>query len=227
MNDNRCENRLSLPGRILLSCLLAVTLTGCSCPLPKNKAQTPSTTSYEPRVYIHPASADLSQASIAVLPFQVPANIEKVRGEEVAALFQQTLLRQQAFHKVKLMPDHYGTLKEAMEIGRDEKLDLVLTGKINYLISGSSLGGGRLNLSLRVIDLTSFDTVWYIEQTVDQAMGYPDNSLFHRLGRIFSTPPIPEEDPALTIPVMLTRISRDISRIIKSGHYPSPYSGSL
>ncbi|MFP3983791.1 MAG: hypothetical protein ACLFV2_08905 [Desulfurivibrionaceae bacterium] len=210
----------SFSGKILPAFLLTAVLIGCSPSLPGKPGQDPSITSYNPRVYIHPASADLSQASVAVLPFQIPADMESVRGREIAALFQQTMLEKQVFHKVKLTPDRYGTVEEAMEIARGEQVDLVLAGEVNQIISGSSLGGGRLNLSLRIIDLDSSDTVWYIEQTVDQDIAYPENSMIDRLKRIFSTSRMPEKKVVPTVPVMLTRISQDICRIIKAGHYP-------
>lgn len=223
MNDKSFPHSgiLSLTGKIFLLCILAACLSGCYWHSTKEKVEmAAATTSYEPRVYIHPASADLSRASIAVPPFQLPGNIPGVRGEEVAALFQQTLLSERAFHKVKLIADHYGSQQEAIDLARNHGVDLVLTGRINYVLAGSSLGGGRLNLSLRIIDLVSSNTVWYVEQTVDQAMTYPDNSFPARLGRIFSSPPVPESTSTPTIPVMLARISSDITRVIKSGTHP-------
>lgn len=218
--------RSFLSGNILLACLLTAVFAGCSPALFGKAGQDPPITSYDPRVYIHPASADLSQASIAVLPFQIPSDINTVRGREIAALFQQTLLEQQVFHKVKLAPDRYGTVEEAMEIARREQVDLVLAGEVNQIISGSRLGGGRLNLSLRIIDLNSSDTVWYIEQTVDQDMDYPENSLIDRLSRIFSPPRMPEKKVVPAVPIMLTRISQDISRIIKAGNHPDSSSSN-
>lgn len=228
MNDNNHKNNKPFqPGKIFLSCLLAVFMAGCSWSSPENEREMPPTNSHEPIVYIYPVSTDLNRASIAIPPFRIPADMEAVKGEEVAALFQQTLLREQAFRKAKLVPDPYGTIKEAMKSARSENVDLVMTGKVNYILPGSSLGGGKLNLSIRVIDLNSSDTVWFLEQTVDQEMTYPDNSLLKRLSRIFSPPPVPAKKNAPTIPVMLSRISRDMTRIIKAGHYQPSYNGGM
>ncbi|MFW5906431.1 MAG: hypothetical protein ACOCTJ_02525, partial [Desulfobia sp.] len=54
----------SFSGKILPAFLLTAVLIGCSPSLPGKPGQDPSITSYNPRVYIHPASADLSQASV-------------------------------------------------------------------------------------------------------------------------------------------------------------------
>ncbi len=227
MNANRPVNTFSWMGKIFLGFLFLSILTGCSRPSLENSRELPPIASNKPRVYIHPTSTDLSRATIVVPPFQIPAAITSIRGEEVAALFQQTLLRQQVFHKVKLVPNRYGTVQEAIEFGHEKDADLILTGTINHILAGSNAGGGRLSVSLRVIDLASSNTVWYMEQTVSQAINYPDNSLLGRLSRIFSPQPIPRDTPAPSIPAMLSIVSMDMSRIIKSGRHSSSYSDSL
>jgi TolB-like protein len=175
-----------------------------------------------PVVYIHPLvpiAADLSRASVAVLSFIVPDGMEVGQGERVAALFQDVLLGKQAFQTVKMVNRHYGSLAQAVAIAGEAGTDLVLAGRIRYLMSGTNLGGARVELAVRVIDVQSGDTVWYIEQAMDQKMDHPDVSLAHRLGSVFSTPPVRESAGAPVAANMLVHIAIDMADVMAGARY--------
>lgn len=167
-----------------------------------------------PVVYIHPMTADLSQASVAVLPFQVPQGMSIEQGEKVASLFRDVLLGKQAFQTVKLGKRHYDSLEEAAERAGELGTQLVMAGKINYLVSGAKLGGNRVDVSVRIIDVKSGNTVWYIQQTMDQKMNHPDVSFKHRLGSIFSIPPVRSSESAPVVANMLVNIAVDMSEVM-------------
>jgi len=193
-------------------------LSGCA----GHSASQPQVETGSPVVYIHPLvpmSADLSRASVAVLPFIVPGGMEVGQGERVAALFQDVLLGKQAFQTVKMVNRHYSTLAEAAAIAGEAGADLVLAGRIKYMLSGSTLGGSRVELSVRVIDVQSGDTVWYIEQAMDQKMDHPDVSLAHRLGSVFSIPPVRESAGAPVADNMLVHIAVDMADVMAGARY--------
>ncbi|MEW6291091.1 MAG: hypothetical protein AB1545_14690 [Thermodesulfobacteriota bacterium] len=175
-----------------------------------------------PVVYIHPlvpVAADLSRASVAVLPFIVPDGMDSDQGERVAALFQDVLLGKQAFQTVKMVNRHYGSLAEASTIAGEAGTDLVLAGRIKYLMSGTDLGGSRVELAVRVIDVHTNETVWYIEQAMDQKMDHPDVSLVHRLGSVFSTPPVRDSAGPPVAANMLAHIAVDMADVMAGARY--------
>ncbi|MBI5558391.1 MAG: hypothetical protein HY885_12215 [Deltaproteobacteria bacterium] len=185
-------------------------LSGCA----GHSAEQSEVETGSPVVYIHPLTANLRTASVAVLPFSVPPGMNVSQGENVAALFQDVLLGKQAFHTVKMINRHYGQLTEAAAIAKESGTDLVLAGKIKHLLSGTRLGGGRVELSVRVIDVRSGDTVWYIEQAMEQKMDYPDVSLTHRLSSVFDTPPLRPSEGAPVVPNMLVHIAMDMADVM-------------
>lgn len=175
-----------------------------------------------PVVYIHPlvpVAADLSRTSVAVLPFIVPDGMEAGQGERVAALFQDVLLGKQAFQTVKMVNRHYGSLAEATAIAGEAGTDLVLAGRIKYFMSGTDLGGSRVELAVRVIDVHTNETVWYIEQAMDQKMDHPDVSLVHRLGSVFSTPPVRDSAGPPVAANMLVHIAVDMADVMAGARY--------
>lgn len=201
--------------RYLLAILVVVFAGGCAG---HNAGQAPVETG-APVVYIHPMNGDLRQASVTVLPFNVPQGVDVKQGEKVAALFQDVLLGKQAFHTVKRVNRHYGSLDEATDLARQAGTDLVLAGKINYLLSGAALGGARVDVSVRVVDVASGNTVWYIEQTMDQRMDHPDVSVKHRLASVFSIPALRPSVGAPVVPNMLVNIAVDVAEVMAGARY--------
>jgi TolB-like protein len=204
---------------IVLHYMIFLLLAGCAG---QSVVDRPAMTTGAPVVYIHPlvpVAAELNRNSVAVLPFLVPNGMDIGEGEKVAALFRDVLLGKQAFQTVKLVNRHYGSLTEATAIAREAGTNLVLAGRIKYLLSGTRVGGARVELALRVIDVLTGDTVWYIEQAMDQQMDRPDLSLAHRLGSVFSTPPVraPEGPPAVAN--MLVHIAVDMADVMAGDRF--------
>jgi TolB-like protein len=193
-------------------------LSGCA----GHTVDRPEVTTGAPVVYIHPlvpVAGELSRTSVAVLPFVVPNGMDIGQGEKVAALFRDVLLGKQAFQTVKLVNRQYGSLAEAATIAGEAGTDLVLAGRIKYLLSGTRVGGARAELSVRVIDVRTGDTVWYIEQAMDQQMDHPDVSLAHRLGSVFSTPPVRAPEGASVVTNMLVHMAVDMTDVMAGDRF--------
>ncbi|OKY76301.1 MAG: hypothetical protein BM485_03365 [Desulfobulbaceae bacterium DB1] len=177
-------------------------------------------TTGSPVVYIHPVSAtDLSKKSVVIPPFLVPEGIDIRQGESVAALFQDVLLGKQAFQRVKLEKTHYGSLEEAIRLGKEAGVDFVLAGQVHTLLSGTNMGGGRVDLAVRLIHVTSGDTMWYIQQALDQKMLHPDVSLLHRLSSVFSVPPVRPSEGAQVSVNMLAHVALDMADVMAGARY--------
>ncbi len=167
-----------------------------------------------PIVYIHPLYDNIDKSSVAVIPFQVADGIDITLSKRVAALFRDVLLGKRAFTTVKLVDTVYSSLPEAIRTGREADTDLVLAGRVNYVVSGTRMGGAKVDVSVRLLDVKSGDTLWYIEQTMDQDMDYPDVGVSHRLSSVFSIPEIRPSEAAPTVPNMLVHIAVDMADVM-------------
>ena len=195
--------------------VVAGLLSGCMLPVGSRS----SVGKGDPVVYIHPDSNMYGLSKVGVLPFHVPSNMRDEQGIAVAALFKDVLMAKQAFPVVKQVNTYYGDFEEAMEIGRDAGVDLVMAGSINYFMEGAGFGGAKVDASIRLLNVKTGNTVWYVEQSLDQAVDYPDTGLINRLSASFLTQPI-ERRPdvaASATTKMLVRIASAMTDVLKSG----------
>ena len=167
-----------------------------------------------PVVYIHPLNDNIYRSSVAILPFQVADGVDITLSRRVAALFRDVLLGKRSFTTVKLANSEYTSLPETVKIGREADTDLVLVGRVNYVMAGTGMGGAKVDISVRLLDVKTGDTIWYIEQTMDQQMDYPDVSFGHRLAAIFSIPEIRPSEPPPTVPNMMAHIAVNMADVM-------------
>ena len=167
-----------------------------------------------PVVYIHPLSEFDRDVTVGVLPFQVPDNMGKDQSDGVATLFKEVLLGKRAFRTVRLLEVPCMGLDDAVAVGKRAGVDFVLTGKVHYAIEGTELGGARTEMSIRLISVGSGNTIWYIAQSMDQRMDYPDLSFGHRLLASFSPPPVRKSAGAPAVPNMLLQMASDMADVM-------------
>lgn len=167
-----------------------------------------------PVVHIYPMGGQYEQATALVLPFHVPEGTQPSYGQRVGALFHEVFLSKQTFQTVRFTEQFYGNIDEAMEMGRQAGVDLVVAGRINYAMSGGQLGGARVDVTLRVLNVKSGNTVWYISQVMDQLLDHPDISLPNRLLSVFNIQNVRSSAGASTLPNMLAHIAVDMSEVM-------------
>lgn len=195
--------------------MLVVLVLGAGC-----AGRQPGSTLYvEPRkgspvVYIHPLQNTYQEATLGVLPFRVPENVAAEQGLRVAALFKDVLLGKRAFTVVRQLSQPYGDLDDAAARGKAAGVDLVLAGQVHYAIGGTELGGARVAVAVRLLNVHSGNTVWYIEQAVDQPMDYPDTGFWNRLVESFGIPEVRPSTGAPPVPNMLARIAVDMAEVM-------------
>ncbi|MHB1014741.1 MAG: hypothetical protein ACYC2W_05620 [Desulfurivibrionaceae bacterium] len=194
--------------------LLALLLFGCASGQ-KNWANQPvEVKKNSPVVFIYPEMDTYREATVGVLPFQMPSNMTREQGEGVAMLFKDVLLGKQAFPKVLRLENSYLDIPEALAIGRKAKVDLVLAGMLNYALEGSQFGGGRVEVSTRLLNVHTGNTVWYIEQSMDQPMAYPKSSTLDLFVAAFNPPEIKPSQAGPMVPNMLARIAFDMADVM-------------
>jgi len=194
--------------------LTAFLLAGCA-PAQKNWASQPvEVRKNSPVVFIYPEVNTYQEATVGVLPFQVPGNMTREQGEGVAMLFKDVLLGKQAFPKVLFLEAPYRDIEEALAIGRKAKVDLVLAGKINYVLEGTQFGGGRVEVATRLLNVHTGNTVWYIEQSMDQPVAYPKSSTFSRFVAAFNPPEIKPSQGGSLVANMLAQVAFDLTEVM-------------
>lgn len=194
--------------------LLGLVLTGCA-PSQKNWASHPvDVRKNSPVVFIYPETNTYQEATVGVLPFQVPANMSREQGEGVAMLFKDVLLGKQAFPRVLRLAEPYRDMEEALAFGRKAKVDLVLAGKVNHVLEGTQFGGGRVEVSTRLLNVHTGNTVWYIEQSMDQPVAYPKNSTLSRFVAAFNPPEIKPSQGGPVVPNMLAQVAVDMVEVM-------------
>jgi len=203
---------------IWLSLILA--LTGCATATERQSSAEVKVNKGVPVIYIHPLEAETySHATVAVLPFLLPESMNPKMGQRVAALYQDVLLGKAAFPTVKVLTVPYGDFEEAMATGRSAGADLVLVGKINYAVEGTELGGTRLDVTVRLLNVSTGKTVWHISQTMDQPYDYPKTDMLHSLSAVMSPPPIKRPMGASVMTNMLAQVAVDMADVMVGSRY--------
>jgi uncharacterized protein YceK len=198
-----------------------LTLSGCATVTERNSSAEVKVNKGLPVVFIHPLEAETyNHASVGVLPFVLPESMNPTLGRRIAALYQDVLLGKAVFPTVKVLEVPYGDFDEAVAAGRSAGVDLVLVGKVNYALDGTELGGARLDLTVRLINVSSGKTVWNIGQAMDQPVDYPKTDNWHRLTAALVGPPTikrPEGAPVLTN--MLVQAAGDMADVMAGSRY--------
>ncbi len=193
--------------------LLGLLFTSCSAVTSQTRYAGPAALKGAPVVYIHPGRNLYHEAVVGILPFHMPLNT--VQGEDlrVAALFKDVLLGKQAFKVVRLLDNPYADLESALADGKMAGVDLVLAGSVNYAIAGTEMGGAKVDVSVRMLNTHTGNTVWYMDQTMDQPMDYPDVSVVGRLRESFSPPPIRRNPGGPAVLNMMVQIAADMADV--------------
>ena len=168
-----------------------------------------------PVVYIHPRDHDIyRRASVGVLPFQVPVNHAYEQGAALAGLFRDVLLGKEVFPLVSRLDEPYGDFVDAIAQGRRAGVDLVLAGRLHRALEGTELGGARAELSIRLINVRTGNTVWHIAQAMDQPMDHHDIGVWNRVKESFTPPEIRPSRGAPPLANMLAAIAVDMAEVM-------------
>jgi len=206
--------------KIIVGLSLIMALTGCATATERQSSAEVKVNKGVPVIYIHPLDAETySHATVGVLPFLLPESMDPKMGQRVAALYQDVLLGKAAFPTVKVLAQPYGDFEEAMAAGRLAGADLVLAGKINYAVEGTELGGSRLDVTVRLLNVGTGKTVWHISQAMDQPYAYPKTDMLHSLAGAMSPPPIKRPMGASVMTNMLAQVAVDMADVMVGSRY--------
>lgn len=200
--------------------LVVWALSGCATATERHSSAEVKVNKGAPVVYIHPLEAEsYAHASVGVLPFLLPEAMAPQMGQRIATLYQDALLGKAAFPTVKVLTTAYGDFNEALAAGRLAGVELVLAGKINYAVEGTELGGSRLDVTVRLLNVNTGKTVWHIGQAMDQPYDYPKTDLRHRLSAAMGPPPIKRPLGAPVLANMLAQTAVDMTDVLLGARY--------
>jgi len=205
---------------ILVWLIMATLMGGCSTVMERQSSAEVKVNKGVPVVLIHPLEAETyAHATVVVLPFLLPEAMSPTMGLRIAALYQDVLVGKAVFPVVKLETSPYGDFTEAMAAGRAAGADLALVGKVNYALEGAELGGTRLDVTVRLINIATGTTVWHLNQTMDQPYAYPKSDLASRVSGAMSPPPIKRPQGAQAMTNMLAQVAVDMADVLVGARF--------
>jgi tetratricopeptide (TPR) repeat protein len=139
-------------------------------------------------IYKRP-SDDLSMDTVIGVFRFLPPEYAPGSGYAAAAIFYRELL-ERGFKSVTAEFDvHDIRLDNIMEIAEKKNYELIITGQITYYISGNELQESRVDEQIKVIDVSTRETIWYAEAVeIGKPVYASDYIFFSTTGR---NPPSP------------------------------------
>jgi len=196
------------------NCLLALLgLLLAACAGPQVTPPRPEKTA--PVVYIYPLEPLAQSATVAVLPFQMPAGSQPHIGTAAALLFKDVLLGKRAFKTVQYLDEPWTEPADAVAIGRRSGARYVLAGRITRLVAGYELGGGEAEMLVRLLETNKGRTVWYVGENMVQPPAYPQSDFAGEIRRAFSfsyPSRSPQDRPVVA--AMLLRMAEDLTDVM-------------
>lgn len=145
-----------------------------------------------PQIYVEPMTSPPMPMTAMIIPFEITQDINypKELGEQITQVFWQTWTRDRVLPKIIYEPRfRYGNLPQAIALARKMGVNLVITGRITYLLAGGTTGNSAVSLSVEAFDVNSGERVWSMADagTVESSMK-EDYIIFFRKNRLPTDP---------------------------------------
>jgi hypothetical protein len=145
-----------------------------------------------PQIYVEPLTSPPMPMTAMIIPFEITQDIyyPKELGAQITQVFWQTWTRDRVLPKLIYEPRlRYGNLPQAMAQARKMGLNLLITGRITYLLAGGTTGNSGVSLSVEAFDVNSGERVWSMADagSVESSMK-EDYIIFFRKNRLPTDP---------------------------------------
>ncbi len=143
---------------LILALLVAASCSSCS-----RTILSLSNTTDTVEIFVQPAFGTDLRTKIAILPFQTPKNAVDA-GNVLTETYYQEVLRAGGFRQVTLVrePQPPSWYLPTWQTVKDH--DLVLQGQILYLLTGTGSTPTRLDVEVRIVDVSRGTMAWYVKQ---------------------------------------------------------------
>lgn len=147
---------------------------GCGCPWQTRTFPAPSlnppplaapTLDQRRTVLVSPPTDAYRTQRVGVLLFRHPLHLPEV-SHPLTQVFYQRLLATRPFGEVVFIPRAYGSLAEALEQGRQARVDLLLLGEAPYFLDGGTVGTTALQVDLKVVEVRSGRLIGYLSDAL-------------------------------------------------------------
>ena len=105
------------------------------------------------------------RSRIALLPFRVPAQVTDV-GYPITEVFHRQLLQKRPFQAVVRVHEYYNSLADAQKLAKAQGAELMVLGEVPYFIDSGTTGKSGVQVDLRVVEVNTGRTVWYISDNI-------------------------------------------------------------
>ncbi|MCL6622892.1 MAG: hypothetical protein K6T55_12455 [Syntrophobacterales bacterium] len=116
-------------------------------------------------VLVAPPTDAYRSQRVGVLLFRHPPHLPEV-SHPLTQVFYQRLLTARPFREVVFIPRAYGSLAEALAVGRQERVDLLLLGEAPYFLDGGTVGTTAVQVDLKVVEVKSGHLLWYLSDAL-------------------------------------------------------------
>ena len=149
-----------------------------------------STRRFPEHIYKRPPYDLSMDTTICVFRFTSP-KYAPGSGYVAAAMLYRELLERGFSNATAEFDVHDIRLNHIMEIADKKNYELIITGEVSYYISGSELHESRVDEQIRVIDVSTRETLWYAEVAEIGKPVYPsDYIIFSTAGKNAPSPTV-------------------------------------
>jgi len=145
-----------------------------------------------PEVYVQPMHSPPVPTTALMVPFQVTQDIAggQELGEQVTRIVWQTWTRDRVFPKLLFEEQlRNATTPQAVAAARRLGVDLVVVGKITYIMSGGTRGDSGVAFSFDIIDVRTGERLWSMAHAGTIETGLTEDFiLFTRRNRMPTDP---------------------------------------
>lgn len=145
-----------------------------------------------PEVYVEPMKAPPVPVSALIVPFQVTQDIAYAQdlGEQLTRVVWQTWTRDRVFPKLLYEANlKTASTPQAVAMARKMGVDVVIVGKITYVMSGGTRGDTGVSFTFDVIDAQSGERLWSMAHSGMMQTGLTeDYIIFARQNRMPAEP---------------------------------------
>ena len=116
------------------------------------------------KVFVKPPFPQYT-ARAGVLLFRSPPQLPEA-SHAVTQIFYRRLLEKRPFLEVVLIPESYGSVKDAVAQGQAHNMDLVVLGEVPYFLDGGGMGKSGLQVDLKVVEVKTERLLWEIRDAI-------------------------------------------------------------
>jgi hypothetical protein len=117
------------------------------------------------QVYVSPGVNSWSSARAGVLMFRCPPDLPNV-SHPVTQTFMRKLMEKHPFLEMRPLPEPYTSLPEALRLGRERKLDVLVLGEVPYFLDSGTAGQSGIQVDLMVVEVATGRQLWYFTDAV-------------------------------------------------------------